>query len=62
MLVGIKMEKNKLNGMTKKLQHLVKVRKTPLVVIKQGSIRYRSRNSDSESADSYDYDSSDYNT
>ena len=54
------MGKNKTNDMTKKLQNLVKVRKTPIVVTKQGSIKYKSRNSSSSSIESYSY--SNYNT
>ena len=53
------MEKNKLNGTTKKLQDLIKVRKTPVVVTKQGSVKYKSRNSGSTSVESYCY--SEYN-
>jgi len=48
------MEKIKKNNMTKKLQGLVKVRKTPVVVTKQGSIKNR-KNSDGESIESYCY-------
>jgi len=54
------MEKSKLkNNATKKLQDLVKVRKTPVVVTKQGSLRKKS-NSNGESVESYC--NSDYNT
>ena len=49
------MEKNKKIDMTKKLQTLVKHRKTPIVVTKQGSVKIRSRSSDVESLDSYCY-------
>ena len=53
------MEKNEKNDMTKKLQTLVKHRKTPIVVTKQGTVKIRSRSSDGESVESYSY-SSDY--
>ena len=46
-VVGVKMGKNKTIDMTKKLQNLVKVRKTPVVVTKQGSIKNKSKNSHS---------------
>ena len=59
-LEGVKMEKNKSKGMTKKLQNLVKTRKTHIVVTKQGSIKNKSRNSSSASVESYCYSS--YNT
>jgi len=58
-MVGVKMGKNKTIDMTKKLQNLVKVRKTPIVVTKQGSIKYKTRNSNSSSIESYSY--SNYN-
>jgi hypothetical protein len=58
--VGVKMGKNKTIDMTKKLQNLVKVRKTPVVVTKQGSIKNKSKNSHSSSIESYSY--SNYNT
>ena len=48
------MEKNKTKNATKKLQNLVKERKTPIVVTKQGSIKRRS-NSSGESVESYCY-------
>jgi hypothetical protein len=56
-MVGVKMGKNKTIDMTKKLQNLLKVRKTPIVVIKQGSIKNKSRNSRSSSVESYSYSS-----
>ena len=59
-IVGVKMGKNKTIDMTKKLQNLVKVRKTPIVVTKQGSIKNKSKNSSSSSIESYSYSS--YNT
>jgi len=58
-MVGVKMGKNKTIDMTKKLQNLVKVRKTPIVVTKQGSIKCKTRNSNSSSIESYSY--SNYN-
>jgi len=58
-MVGVKMGKNKIIDMTKKLQNLVKVRKTPIVVTKQGSIKNKTRNADSSSIESYSY--SNYN-
>ena len=54
------MKDNKPKNTTKKLQSLVKNRKTPIVVIKQGSIKQKSSNSNSESVESYCY--SNYNT
>jgi hypothetical protein len=51
------MEKNKKIDMTKKLQTLVKHRKTPIVIIKQGTVKTRSRSSDGESIESYSYSS-----
>ena len=54
------MEKNKPKNVTKKLQSLVKERKTPIVVTKQGSIKRRSNNSNGESVESYCY--TNYNT
>jgi hypothetical protein len=51
------MEKNKKIDMTKKLRTLVKHRKTPVVVTKQGSVKVRSRSSDGESVESYCYSS-----
>ena len=39
---------------TKKLQNLVKERKTPIVITKEGSIK-KVRNSNSESLESYCY-------
>jgi hypothetical protein len=59
-MVGVKMAKNKTIDMTKKLQNLVKFRKTPIVVTKQGSIKNKTRNSNSSSIESYSYSS--YNT
>jgi hypothetical protein len=59
-MVGVKMGKNKTIDMTKKLQNLVKVRKTPIVVTKQGSIKNKTRNANSSSIESYSY--SNYNT
>jgi hypothetical protein len=56
-MVDVKMGKSKTIDMTKKLQNLVKVRKTPIVVTKQGSIKYKSRNSKSSSIESYSYSS-----
>lgn len=56
---GLNMERNKKIDMTKKLKDLVKNRKTPIVIIKQGTVRVRSRSSSSESLESYSY-SSDY--
>ena len=56
------MEKNKKIDMTKKLQTLVKHRKTPVVVIKQGSVKIRSRTSNGESIESYSYSSNYENT
>jgi hypothetical protein len=58
-MVGVKMGKSKTIDMTKKLKNLVKVRKTPIVVTKQGSIKNKSRNSNSSSIESYSY--SNYN-
>jgi len=54
------MQKNKLNNATKKLQTLVKNRKTKIVVTKQGSIKNRNKTSERESVESYCYSS--YNT
>ena len=54
---GLNMERNKKIDMTKKLKDLVKNRKTPIVITKQGSIRIRSRNSSSESLENYSYSS-----
>jgi len=51
------MGKSKTIDMTKKLQNLVKVIKTPIVVTKQGSIKNKSRNSNSSSIESYSYSS-----
>ena len=51
------MERNKKIDMTKKLKNLVKNRKTPIVIIKQGTIRIRSRSSDSETMENYSYSS-----
>lgn len=48
------MEKNKPKNVTKKLQSLVKDRKTQVVVTKQGSIKRRSSSS-GESVESYCY-------
>ena len=59
---GLNMEKNKKIDMTKKLQTLVKHRKTPVVVIKQGSVKIRSRTSNGESIESYSYSSNYENT
>ena len=56
-MVGVKMGKEKTNDMTKKLQNILKVRKTPVVVTKQGSIKNKSRNSKSSSIESYSYSS-----
>jgi len=56
-MLGVKMVKNQTNDMTKKLQNLLKVRKTPIVVTKQGSIKNKSRNSKSPSIESYSYSS-----
>jgi hypothetical protein len=56
---GLNMERNKKIDMTKKLKDLVKNRKTPIVIIKQGTVRIRSRSSSSESLENYSY-SSDY--
>lgn len=56
------MEKNKKNNMTKKLQTLVKHRKTPIVIIKQGTVKIRSRSSSVESIESYSYSSDHENT
>ena len=53
------MEKNKKIDVTKKLRNLVKDRKTPIVVTKQGSIKHR-KNTNNESLESYCY--SGYNT
>ena len=56
------MVKNKVNGMTKKLQDLVKERKTSIVITKQGSVRNKTRSSSSASSESYCYsDYSDHN-
>jgi len=44
-----------MNKITKKLQNLVKDRKTPVVVIKQGSIKPVRRNTTSSSYESYSY-------
>ena len=54
---GLNMERNKKIDMTKKLKDLVKNRKTPIVITKQGSIRIRSRNSSNESLENYSYSS-----
>ena len=54
---GLNMERNKKIDMTKKLKNLVKNRKTPIVIIKQGTIRIRSRSSDSETMENYSYSS-----
>ena len=51
------MERNKKIDMTKKLKNLVKNRKTPIVVTKQGTIRIRSRSSSNESLENYSYSS-----
>ena len=51
------MERNKKIDMTKKLKDLVKNRKTPIVIIKQGTVRVHSRSSSSESLESYSYSS-----
>jgi len=56
---GLNMERNKKIDMTKKLKDLVKNRKTPIVIIKQGTVRIRSRSSNNESLENYSY-SSDY--
>jgi hypothetical protein len=58
--VGAKMVKNKVNGMTKKLQSLVKERKTPVVVTKQGSVKHKTKKPGTASVESYSYSS--YNT
>ena len=42
-----------MNDITKKLQSLVKTRKTPPVVIKKGSVKVNTSNSSSSSGDSY---------
>ena len=52
------MEKNKTKNVTKKLQNLVKDRKTPIVVTKQGT--KKPRYSSGESYENYSYSS--YNT
>ena len=54
---GLNMERNKKIDMTKKLKDLVKNRKTPIVIIKQGTVRVRSRSSSGESLESYSYSS-----
>ena len=54
---GLNMERNKKIDMTKKLKDLVKNRKTPIVIIKQGTVRIRPRNSSSESLENYSYSS-----
>jgi hypothetical protein len=54
---GLSMERNKKIDMTKKLKDLVKNRKTPIVIIKQGTVRVRSRSSSGESLESYSYSS-----
>ena len=54
------MEKNKPKNATKKLQSLVKNRKTPIVVTKQGSLKRKSNSSNGESLENYCY--SGYNT
>ena len=46
---------NKRNNITKKLQNLEKHRKTQIVVTKQGSKNHVSRNSSSDSVESYCY-------
>lgn len=43
------MEKNKLNNATKKLIHLVKARKTQVVIYEHGSLKNSSRKSSSGS-------------
>jgi len=45
--------KNKQNYITEKLQKLVKKRKTPIVVIKAGSIKFVSSNSSNSSESDY---------
>jgi len=50
------MEKKNIKSTTKKLQSLVKNRKTQLVVIKQGSIKNNKKTSDT-SIESYCYSS-----
>ena len=54
------MAKNKVNVMTKKLQNLIKERKTPVVVTKQGSVKHKTKAPGSASVESYCYSS--YNT
>ena len=44
-----------MNNTTKKLQTLVKKRKTPVVVTKRGSIKINRNSSDSDSVESYCY-------
>lgn len=44
-----------MNKATKKLQTLVKKRKTPVVITKQGSIKISRHSSDSDSVESYCY-------
>jgi hypothetical protein len=53
---GVNIEKNKKIDATKKLQNLVKTRKTPVVITKQGSIKNR-KSSSGESVESYCYTS-----
>lgn len=50
------MEKKNGKDVTKKLQSLVKSRKTPIVITKQGSIKYNRKYSDT-SIESYCYSS-----
>ena len=47
------MEKAKIKGATKKLQDLVKKKKTQTIVIKAGSIKYTNHNSSGSSSDYY---------
>jgi hypothetical protein len=42
-----------MNNATKKLQKLVKNRKTQVVVIKRGSVKYNNRSNSSTSSESY---------
>lgn len=46
-----------MKDITKKLQKLVKTRKTPVVVTEQGSVKAVSKRKDSGSAESYCYSS-----
>ena len=54
---GVKMKNDKINDISKKLQNLVKDRKTPIVVYKQGTTKRRSPTASSGGfgSDGYSY-------